>query len=218
MGEKILKTISKKQIKENVSTREDGKATRAKLIDCAGRLIAEQGVSKVTAKEVCALAEANPAAINYHFGSRRGLYIAVLEEVHLHLLNLDALIVLQNAQLSSKEKMEVFFNILLENVLDEDRWEVKVWARELLNPTSVLRKIVNEKAYPKFKIVTKIFSDYTGYSVEDYKLYSRMLHIMSPFILVILAGSSPVINLLPVKFSRRILLMQLKEMALAEGK
>ena len=67
-----------KSIKKN--TREDGEETKARLIECAGRLIADQGFDRTTSKDICRLAGTNLAAVNYHFGSREGLYKAVLLE------------------------------------------------------------------------------------------------------------------------------------------
>ena len=54
--------------------REDGRLTKEKLIECAGKLAAQKGFALVTSKEICQMAGTNLAAINYHFGSREGLY------------------------------------------------------------------------------------------------------------------------------------------------
>src|SRR5262245_64738187 len=48
--------------------------TRERLIEASARLFAERGFSKVTVREICQRANANVAAVNYHFGGKDGLY------------------------------------------------------------------------------------------------------------------------------------------------
>ena len=49
--------------------REAGLRTRARLMDAALDLIAERGEEGVTLRELTDAAEANVAAVSYHFGS-----------------------------------------------------------------------------------------------------------------------------------------------------
>lgn len=67
--------------------RSDGDLTKSKILEAAGRLIAQLGWAKTSNKEIVKLAEVDLAAINYHFGGRDGLYQAVLSEAHAHYLN-----------------------------------------------------------------------------------------------------------------------------------
>ena len=75
-------------MKENQKNgrRMDGRKTGEKIVECAGQLIAEKGFASVTSKEICRAAGVNLAAVNYHFGSRDGLYLAVLENVQQYLV------------------------------------------------------------------------------------------------------------------------------------
>ncbi len=52
--------------------------TKERLLTAATRVFAERGFKETTVREICALAGANPAAVNYHFGSKDRLYSAVL--------------------------------------------------------------------------------------------------------------------------------------------
>lgn len=73
------------------SSREDGRETKARIIEAAGPLFAQHGYDGTTSKKICQKAGVNMAAVNYHFGSRYGLYVAVLEEVQDYLVNVDVL-------------------------------------------------------------------------------------------------------------------------------
>lgn len=48
-------------------------ATKQRLIEAAETLFADQGFEKVSVRDITSMADANVAAINYHFGSREGL-------------------------------------------------------------------------------------------------------------------------------------------------
>jgi AcrR family transcriptional regulator len=59
--------------------RETGQRTRARLLDAALDLLAERGEDGVTLRELTDAAEANVAAVSYHFGSLKALCGAAIE-------------------------------------------------------------------------------------------------------------------------------------------
>lgn len=59
------------------AARADGGGTRQRVLDAAIRLFADRGFAGVTVREICREADANLAAVNYHFGDKLGLYMAV---------------------------------------------------------------------------------------------------------------------------------------------
>lgn len=59
---------------------ESGAATRADLIAAGRKLFASKGFDGTSVRALTAEAGANLGAVTYHFGSKRGLYTAVLEE------------------------------------------------------------------------------------------------------------------------------------------
>jgi AcrR family transcriptional regulator len=67
--------------------REAGLRTRARLMDAALDLLAERGEDGLTLRELTDAAEANVAAVSYHFGSLRALCDAAIDhalERYLH--------------------------------------------------------------------------------------------------------------------------------------
>ena len=101
--------------------RDDGKATQDRLLLCAGKIIARKGYAATTAKEICALAGTNTAAINYHFGSREGLYKELLRLVHREFLNRDELKLLASAKKTPREKLEMFLDLFISQVMTASR-------------------------------------------------------------------------------------------------
>jgi len=60
--------------------REAGLRTRARLMDAALGLLAERGEEGVSLREITSAADANVAAVSYHFGSLKALCDAAVEQ------------------------------------------------------------------------------------------------------------------------------------------
>ena len=178
----------------SVELRGDGRETREKIIGCAGKLIAHQGFAKTTSKEICEKVKVNPAAVNYHFGSRDGLYLELLEVAHDHLMKMEDIDNLQPGQYSPRKKMEKLIDLLADNAFHKKGWYVQLWLRELLNPTALFRQVVSDKALPKFYVVQKLFSEYTGYAEDDPKLLSCIVSLVAPFSVVRFGRNSRIIT------------------------
>ncbi len=58
--------------------------TRARLLEAAVEVFAEEGFRGATIQRICKLAGANIAAAHYHFGDKEGLYAAVFEYAERH--------------------------------------------------------------------------------------------------------------------------------------
>ena len=56
-------------------------STRDRLIEVSGELFAERGFDSVSLRMITESANANLAAVNYHFGSKEELILAVVEDI-----------------------------------------------------------------------------------------------------------------------------------------
>lgn len=54
--------------------------TSTRIVQAAEKLFAEQGFKETTMRQITALADVNLAAVNYHFGSKKGLIHSVAEQ------------------------------------------------------------------------------------------------------------------------------------------
>ena len=59
----------------------DGEQTRRRIMDAACHVFSEKGFRDATHEMICGKAEANKAAINYHFGDKQSLYRAVWQHL-----------------------------------------------------------------------------------------------------------------------------------------
>ncbi len=54
--------------------------TKARLLQAGRKIFAENGLENATVRDICSQAGANVAAVNYHFGGKERLYVAVLQD------------------------------------------------------------------------------------------------------------------------------------------
>ena len=124
-------------------------STESRLLEAAGEIFAEYGYRATTVRQICEKAKANVAAVNYHFGDKDGLYLAVLR--HLHKVRDEKNPT--NPGLSSKasreEKLRAFISAILHRMLDRDSpdWYMKLMVREMIEPTRALDVMVEEEQW-----------------------------------------------------------------------
>lgn len=54
--------------------------TKARLLHAGRKVFAENGLKNATVRDICTLAGANVASVNYHFGGKEKLYVSVLQD------------------------------------------------------------------------------------------------------------------------------------------
>ena len=125
------------------------KATRAKIIKAAARIFAEHGYEGASIRSIVARADVNQAAINYHFGSKEGLYRAVLK-LALHSLQADASAAPAKAGLSRDAALRAFVHRQLRPMLARDELShySRIFNWETVRPSPVFRKFMAEEAAP----------------------------------------------------------------------
>ena len=170
------------------SSREDGEETKEKLIECAGRLIAAQGYDRTTSKEICRLAGVNLASVNYHFGSREGLYRAVLENVCEHIMPLPTILRVVKAHLTAREKLMKFMDMYVEEAFFSDSWQIQVSIREMVNPSTIFMEYADHTIREKLNPVLSVLADYMGLPANDRRVSQCFLAAISPFLIFLLSS------------------------------
>jgi TetR/AcrR family transcriptional regulator, regulator of cefoperazone and chloramphenicol sensitivity len=124
--------------------------TRERLLQAAGEVFARSGFREATVREICQLAGANVAAVNYHFGNKEGLYSSVLKYALRSAMQKFPLDMGLNEYSTPLERLEAFVRSFLLRILDEGRpaWHGKLMAREVAEPTTALDQVVEEIIQP----------------------------------------------------------------------
>src|SRR5215510_3835397 len=109
--------------------------TRARLLEAAVEVFAEEGFRGATIQRICKLAGANIAAAHYHFGDKERLYAAVFD----YAVQRAAEERRPEAATSGTPaaRLRAHVTAFLERLLDPGRpaWIARLIAREMIEPT-----------------------------------------------------------------------------------
>ncbi|WP_437882183.1 TetR/AcrR family transcriptional regulator [Pseudomonas sp. LRF_L74] len=184
------------------SSRVDGEATRTRILENAGRLFAQTGFAETTSKAIAAEAEVDLASINYHFGSRTGLYQVVLAEAHRRVISLDDLVQIAKRECTEEEKLRAILTLLVNAAQVGHGWHSGVLAREVLAPSSHLQVLFNEELQPKLAVILNILSEITAIPANHPALLRCLISTAAPCLMLLVAGNglpgpAPVVLAMP---------------------
>jgi TetR/AcrR family transcriptional regulator, regulator of cefoperazone and chloramphenicol sensitivity len=159
-------------------TEADGSHTPARILEAAGEIFADLGYRAATVRHICEKAGANVAAINYYFGDKEGLYLAVLRSVpnaHAEKYRPEL-----HANATAEEKLRAYIESLLNRVFDPGRpgWHAKIIAREMVEPTRALDSLLEEIARPLHQQLAGIVRELLGAGATDEDVRLCALSIM----------------------------------------
>ncbi len=144
--------------------RESTPFTRERLLESAGEIFAECGFRAATIRDICQRAEANVAAVNYHFGDKERLYSEVLQYAHASAIQKYPPLPRQMEGASPEERLLAFVHSFLSRLLDQGRpaWHAKLIAREMVEPTTALDALVENSLRPQTELLKSIVRDLLG--------------------------------------------------------
>ncbi|MBI1887829.1 MAG: CerR family C-terminal domain-containing protein [Nitrosomonadales bacterium] len=149
--------------------------TRARLLDAARGVFAQHGFQGATIREICRRAEANVAAVNYHFGSKDGLLAEAL--------NFAPLKALQQANARAGDcpelRLRLFIRDFMLMLLDENNasTQCRIMARELADPTPALDQIVREAIAPLHEFLGELVREIAEKKTGEAELRRCVLSI-----------------------------------------
>ena len=142
--------------------------TRARLLEAAREVFSQHGFQGATVREICRRADANGAAVNYHFGSKDSLIAEALSFSPLKtMLEAGASI----AECPSM-RLRLFVHDFMQMLLDESNptSQCQIMARELADPTPALDKIVQEAIAPMHEFLGKLVREIVGDKISEKQL------------------------------------------------
>jgi TetR/AcrR family transcriptional regulator, regulator of cefoperazone and chloramphenicol sensitivity len=142
----------------------DTDATRARLIEAAGEVFADHGYHSATVRDICARAGANIAAVNYHFGDKLALYMAVLRQA-ICAAQADEILASPAPSLKPEQALRLFITAMLRRTAmagERRAWHFRIMAHEMANPTEALPRVVEEIIGPRYAAIRQMLSRITG--------------------------------------------------------
>jgi len=143
--------------------------TRAKLLEAAAEVFAEQGFHAATVREICSRAGANVASVNYYFGDKVELYAEVLREaickVHDRPL-WEAL-----SQMEPQAALRRLIRHMLGKLCSPSRINLtmRLMLHEMTQPTPGLARVVDEVIRPNYGMLRGIIGRFIGLEPDDDK-------------------------------------------------
>ena len=154
---------------------ENSPSTKERLLNAACEIFAEKGFRDATVSEICEKAEANIAAVNYHFGDKESLYDRVWRHafdiaVAAHPLDGDAL----DADASAEELLYSYASALLHRIFSETETGLfaKLLFREMAAPTLALDRIANEALLPQTRYLDHAVRQVLGENISEQQLWA----------------------------------------------
>jgi len=140
---------------------ENDNSTRQRLLNAAGDCFSEEGFHGATVREISQRADANVAAVNYHFGDKYKLYEAVLLEAMNYAEYRFRALGDQAATRGAAERLHDFVGALLMGGLDPERpeWHCKLLCMEMADPGQALTTLYNESIRERLAMLTRIISE-----------------------------------------------------------
>lgn len=124
--------------------------TKVRLLSAAGEVFSRKGFRRGTIRDICALAGANLASVNYHFGGKDGLYRELLghafqEDLRRHPPEMG----LRDGA-TPEEQLGAFIRSLFARWLGKGRpaWQ-RLLAKEMVDPTPALDTMVENSVKPQ---------------------------------------------------------------------
>jgi AcrR family transcriptional regulator len=163
--------------------------TRQRIIETALRLFAEHGFRGVSVRDLSTAAQVNVAAINYHFGSKQGLYRTifetVLDEDEVRFAGqIDHVTTLLGRAASDRDLLRVAVESLAGYLAgrlsgpDYRRWFGVLVARELAFPGELFDLLYHRRTEPVLRLLAQLVGAARGLppACESVCLTANLLH------------------------------------------
>jgi len=141
---------------------------KVRLLEAAGEEFAAKGYDAARVRSICERAEANLAAVNYHFGDKEQLYVQAVLDAHRCGAGGEEV----DPSLAPAEQLRWFIHDFLSRVLainHPDDWRHRLMLREMLHPTVASDVLIREAIRPKFERLAQILRQFCP-EADDRKL------------------------------------------------
>lgn len=173
--------------------------TRERLIEAAAALFAASGYAKVSVREICTAANANVAAVNYHFGGKTGLYEQVLRRAIAVMQATTSEAIEAGTGRHPREQLRTYLSIFMRRVFaGRDSWIHQMMMRELADPTPALDMVVAEVIKPRMEYLSRIIAALLDAQPTDTRVRLCAVGVQAQCLAVLRSGFSDRLGMIRV--------------------
>jgi AcrR family transcriptional regulator len=172
---------------------------RARLLEAAGQVFAEQGFEAATGKEIAERAGVNAAGVNYHFGSIEGLYEAALEAARDRLVASDSVAAVASQPGPPEEKLRALMRLVVGGAIKGGRssWALRLIGREVTAPSQVGLRLLVSTMSPRARMLRLLVGQIVRRPEDDPAVALACISIVAPLQLLLIADRQVVQGMHP---------------------
>ena len=156
--------------------------TRERLLSAGKQLFSDRGFKNVTVREICRIARANVAAVNYHFGDKLGLYRAVLQSAIDRMHETTDLARESGKGQPADVQLRTFISIFIGRLLTDRSGMVhRLVTREMMDPTPALDAIIEQGVRPRIEYLSGLIADIIGCEAHDPRVLRSVASLSTQF-------------------------------------
>jgi AcrR family transcriptional regulator len=155
--------------------------TRARVLKVATRLFAANGFKKVTVRQICLAANANVAAVNYHFGDKLGLYREVLGKAIETMRATTEAAKQEGVGGTAEEKLITFIRVFLKRVIGNghESWIHQLMTQEMADPTPALDLVIDQVIRPRMTYLTEVIAEMLRVPPGDERVWRCVMSVQA---------------------------------------
>ncbi|WP_169305326.1 CerR family C-terminal domain-containing protein [Coraliomargarita akajimensis] len=155
-------------------------ATQDRLLQAAIELFATHGYKGTTVAAVSEAADANIAAVNYHFGDKQQLYLAALREAHQVAWEVYPPVA-DDDHLPPEDALRFHIRAMMQQIFSQgpEGYYARMFAKEIAEPSFAVELIFGELLERKRNNLLKIVSQLLGEGAPQESVQLGLLSIVS---------------------------------------
>ncbi len=147
--------------------RSDGLETRRRLLAAAGAVFAAKGYHDAKTADICRMADANIAAVHYHFRSKEQLYVEAWRaafEQGIRAYPPDGGV---PESAPAEERLRGQIRALVHRIMEPNSIDFDIAHKEMANPTGLLSEVMHRSIDPLRRSFTRAIRDLLGKQASD---------------------------------------------------
>ena len=148
--------------------RSDALNTRLNLLEAASEIFGNKGFWSATHEEICSKANANTAAINYHFGNKENLYIEAWKYSYKKSMEKHPP---EGGALPGdpvEKRMRGRILSFLQRIVDPETYDIDIMLKEMANPTGLLVEVMPATTEPVDRELRSTIRELIGQGASEY--------------------------------------------------